>query len=168
MPRKKKAAVIATETARSLEEQLEAAPIPEPGTSVAARLQGIGALVAAAQAAGIDVPLALQHQVPTLEEVIADYKAKAATANDSKKEAEFLRDHLLAHVDGLYAAGDPAAAETLPGAGFELERKLGFHESVSKTLLVQLGVDPDLIDRATVSTPYWYWLVKEPKVKAGA
>jgi hypothetical protein len=169
MPRKKKtpAAEMAAAVAEmSIEEQLEAAPLPEPGTSVAARLQGIGKLVASAQAAGIDVPLALQHQVPTLEEIIADYKAKAATANDSKKEAEFLRDHLLAHTDRLYEVGDPAASEILPVQGFELERKAGFHESVSKTLLVQLGVDPDVIDRATVVTPYWYWLVKEPKAGA--
>lgn len=169
MPRKKKTAVDPDTPPPTIEEQLEAATIPDEPQSVAQRLRGIGQLVAAAREAGIDVPLALQQQVPTVDEVIAEYRRQAKAATESKNDQEFLRDHLLAHVDQAYLDDPAGDFETLPGEGFALERKAGFHESVSKTLLVQLGVDPDIIDRATVVTPYYYWMVKESKAaKAGA
>lgn len=172
MPRKKKADTAPAPVTLTLEEQLEmeleTAPVPEPGASVVDRLVGVGKLVASAQAAGIDVPLALLNRVPTQEEVIADYKRKAQLATAAKTEQEYLRDHLLGVVDASYAADPTGDYEKLEGEGFALVRVPGFHETLNRTKLVELGVDPDLLDRATVVTPYYYWAIKEPKAAKGS
>lgn len=169
MPRKKKTDVAPPAAAPTIEEQLESVTwATEQGLaseehSVAARLRNIGQLVAAADAAGVEVPLAVRNRVPTQEEIIADYKRKAQLATAAKNEAEYLRDRLLETVDASYAADPDGDFERFDGGTFELVRTPGFNERIDKTKLIELGVDPDIVDRATVVSPYYYWLVKERK-----
>jgi hypothetical protein len=144
----------------ALDAQLDALTL-DPEESVASRLLRIGPLVASAQAAGVYVSPTVLRAVPTLAEIAAALRRVKAVKSEAEAQEKILRDYVLAYWDSPAAGGQTTLDTDDPET--YLNREFGSRESINPVRLVELGVDPDVIDQATDVTPFFTVYLRKRK-----
>lgn len=168
MPRKKResgSSLQTRETAASVLDELTIAA-DSAVTTVTERLTSLVPLVRSAQAAHIPVPAEVLQQVPTLTEIVAEYKTRHERAADDEKALKVLRAAVLETLDD--PTWNTTGTDDAPGDGFVLRRKgMPGRDKLDVVLLVQKGVDPAVIAECTVAgDPYFELRVVVDKAAA--
>lgn len=155
MPRKKRGLPAPPATAASVLDDLTAAADSTDYATVTERLTGIAQIVKAAEAQGIPVPDEMRQSVPTLAEIVAEYKLRHERKADDEKALTILRAAVLETLDD--PAWNTTGTDDAPGDGFVLHRSVrAGRESLSTVLLVEKGVDPAWIAECTIpGDPYF-------------
>lgn len=171
MPRKKRGLPPATTTAAGVLDELTAAAetvreADDAGAdyaTVTERLTTLVPLVKSAHEAGIPVPVEVLARLPTLGEIVGEYKTRHERKADDEKALTVLRTAVLDTLDD--PAWNTEGVDDAPGDGFVLRRKpMPGRDKLDVALLaialVEKGLDPKVVgqvieDCTVTGDPYF-------------